>query len=307
MELTVEQQKTIETFGGLNYPADKIAMILDVDREQFLFKFNTPETDPSYQTGNARYHYDRGQLMAQAEIDKANLRRAKDGNQTSIAQYKKDVLQRDVENAKLRTVYHQEESHLEALKLMIEKGDTKSLTTLQVEFIDQIDYIRGLHLRWRSKPFIINAVRMRWPNLSKIQVGKLYNDTLNFFYLDNDVKIEAWRNIYAEKLDNLAALALEMNDGELSRRCIADASEIRGVNKELPPQIPPEVLDRRPVFYTIDITKLGIPKIDRPDLASMIDNMDLSREEKNRFKREAMIEDVPFELIIEDEKDQDNN
>jgi hypothetical protein len=307
MELNPEQQKTIETFGGLNYPAEKIAMILDMDREQFLVQFGTPDADPAYQTGNIRYHYDRGQLMAQAEIDKANLRRAKDGNQTSIAQYKKDVLQRDVENAKLRTVYQQEGDHLEALKIMIEKGDIKGLTTIQVEFIDQIDYIRGLHLRWRSKPFIVNAVRMRWPNLSKIQVGKLYNDTLNFFYLDNDVKIEAWRNIYAEKLDNLAALALDMNDGELSRRCIADAAGIRGVNKEVPPQVPPEVLDRRPVFYTIDITKLGIPKIDRPDLASLIDNLDLSREEKNRFKREAMIEDVPFELIIDDEKDQDNN
>lgn len=303
MQLNDEQLETIETFGSLNYPPEKIVMILNIDHDDFFIDFNMPDSDPAYAPGQIRYHYDRGQLMAQAEIDKSNLKRAKEGNLTSIAQYKKDIIYRDTQNAKKRTIFHQEETYLQELKLLIENGQTTNLTPLQVQFIEQIDFIRSLHLRWNSKPFIINSVRMKWPDLSRNQVGKLYDDAVNFFYLDNDIKMDAWKNVYAEKLDNLSALALEMNDLEQCRRCIAEAADIRGVKKENAQQIPQELLDRRPVYYTLDIEQLGIPKVNRYELAAFIDNLELTSKEKHKIKREAMLEDTPFELITDDETD----
>ena len=303
MQLNDEQLETIETFGGLNYQPEKIVRILGLDHEDFFLEFNISEQDPAYGPGHIRFHYDRGQLMAQAEIDKANLKRAKDGNLTSVAQYKKDVLARDIENAKNKTIYHQEKSYLEDLKLLIEKGHSANLTSLQVQYIEQIDYIRTLYLRWDSKPFIINAVRMKWPSIPRRQAVVLYNDTVNFFYLDNDIRIEAWKNVYAEKLDNLAALAVVMNDLEQTRRCLTEAAEIRGVKKDQAQVIPPELLDRRPVFYTMDIQKLGIPKPNRYELASFIDKLDLTQAEKAKLKRESMIDDSPFELLLDDDQD----
>ena len=302
MNLSKDQLSLIETFGGLNYPPGKIVMILDVDQEQFLEDFNLPDSDPEYKSGQIRYHYDRGQVMAQAEIDKGNLQRAKEGNQTSIAQYKKDTISRDVQNAKIKIIYQQEKTYLDDLKILIEKGNSANLTTLQIEFIEQIDYIRGLFLRWNSKPFIINAVRLKWPKLSRNQVVKLYNDSINFFYLDNEIKVEAWRNIYAEKLDSLATLAVEINDIEQARRCLVEAADIRGVKKDKPQQLPEHVLERQPVFYTMDVEKLGLPKINRYELAAFIDNLDLTSMEKLKLKRDSMIEDSPFEILLDDEK-----
>jgi len=305
MELTPEQQKTIEQLGGLHYSAEKVAMYLELDRAEFLAEFNTPETDPKYKTGNARYHYDRGLLLAQAEVDKANLKRARDGNLTSVAQFKKDVTIQNFENAKRRILYQDEKTQLDQLKGLIERGEVRELPAHMVEYFEQIDYIRGLYLRWQSKPFIINAVALKWPKMTKFKVGKLYNETLNFFYLDNEVKVESWRNIYAERLDNLAALAAEMNDIDQARRCLVDAAEIRGVNKDQPPQLPADLLDRRPIFYTIDIQKLGIPKIPRTVLADFIDKLELTELEKSKARREAMVEESPFELVIEDEENKD--
>lgn len=303
MDLTPEQYKTIEQLGGLHYSAEKIAMYLEIDRREFIAEFNTTEQDPDYRSGNVRYHYDRGLLLAQTEVDKANLKRARDGNLTSVAQFKKDVTIQNFENAKRRHLYHDDKNQLEQLKGLIERGEVHELPAPMVEYFEQIDYIRGLYLRWESKPFIVNAVSLKWPHLNKIKIGKLYNETMNFFYLDNDIKVEAWRNIYAERLDNLAALAAEMNDLEQARRCLVDAAEIRGVNKDQPKQIPPELLDRRPVFYTIDIQRLGIPRIDRSKLASFIENLDLSEPEKMKFRKDAMVEDAPFELVIEDNEE----
>ncbi|MCX6250357.1 MAG: hypothetical protein NTX61_06360 [Bacteroidetes bacterium] len=302
MNLSTEELDLIETFGGLNYPPEKIVMILDVDQEQFFLDFNLPDSDPDYKSGHIRYHYDRGQVMAQAEIDKANLRRAKEGNLTSIAQYKKDIIYRDVQNAKRKTIYQQEKTYLEDLKILIEQGNSANLTSIQIDFIEQIDYVRSLHLRWNSKPFIINAVRLKWPKLARNQVVKLYNDAINFFYLDNEIKVEAWRNIYAEKLDCLAALAIEISDIEQARRCLVEAAEIRGVNKDVPQQIPEHFLNRQKVFYTMDVEKLGLPKINRYELAAFIDKLDLTSVEKLKLKRDSMIENSPLEILLEDEK-----
>lgn len=302
MDLTPEQFKTIEQLGGLHYSPEKVAMYLEIDRHEFISEFNTIDSDPQYRSGNVRYHYDRGLLLAQTEVDKANLKRARDGNLTSVAQFKKDVTIQNFENAKRRHLYQDDKNQLEQLKGLIERGEVRELPAPMVEYFEQIDYIRGLYLRWESKPFIVNAVALKWPNMNKIKIGKLYNDTMNFFYLDNDIKVEAWRNIYAERLDNLAALAAEMNDLEQARRCLVDAAEIRGVNREQQQQIPPELLDRRPVFYTIDIQRLGIPRIDRSKLANFIENLDLSEPEKMKFRKDAMVEDTPFELVIDNEE-----
>ncbi len=302
MDLTPDQYKTIEQLGGLHYSPEKVAMFLDLEREAFLAEFHTLEHDPDYKSGNVRYHYDRGLLIAQTEVDKANLKRARDGNLTSVAQFKKDVTLQNFELAKRRILYHDEKTQMDQLQGLIERGEVRDLPAPMVEYFEQIDYIRSLYLRWQSKSFIINAVTLKWPSLNKIKISKIYNDTLNFFYLDNDIKVEAWRNIYAERLDNMAALAVEMNDLEEARRCLKDAAEIRGVNKEQPPELPPDLLDRRPVLYTMDIQKLGIPKIDRNKLASFIDSFEISEVQKQKYKKEALIEDTPFELIIEDEE-----
>ena len=313
MDLTPEQLKTIEQLGGLHYSAKRVAMYMDLDRKEFLSEFHTNENDPDYKSGNIRYHYDRGLLLAQTEVDKGTLKRARDGNLTSLAQFKKDVIFQNFENAKNRKLYQEEKTKiyqgektkLNQLKALIESGEVKELPAAMVEYFEQIDYIRGLHFRWESKTFIINAVALKWPQMTKYEIARLYNETLNFFYLNNDVKVEAWRNIYAERLDNLGALAAEMNDLEQSRLCFMNAADIRGVTKNQPPQLPADLLDRRPVFYTIDIQKLGIPSVLRTRLAEFIDKLDLTDLEKNKYRREAMVDDTPFDLVIEDEEAQD--
>ena len=79
-----------------------------------------------------------------------------------------------------------------------------------------------------------------------------------------------------------------------------DAANLRGVNKDQHNIIPPALLDRRRIVYTMDIEKLGIPKVNKYELAAFIDNLDISEKEKSRLKREALIEFTPFEIIPND-------
>ena len=299
MELTAEQLKDIEHLAGINYSTQMIAMYLDVDEKEFLADFNDPES-------KIRYHYDRGKLIIQAEIDKANLKRARDCNLTSIQQWKKDSNSMKIENYKKKVLFDQEMREFDQLQTLIEKGEVTSLPEQLVEFYEQIDFIRSLYCKYNSKNYIINMVRMKWPKITTFIATKLYYETLNFFNLNNPVKVEAWKNIYADRLDNAALICFEMNDFETFRRLTLDAAEMRGVGKEIPNQIPKELLERKPTFYITDPELLGITKVSRPALAEFIDNLDITEFEKNRVKREAQVIDVPF-VFVGDEQEQDND
>ena len=302
MELTPAQLREIENLAAINYSVKQIAMYLDLDFKAFQKAFTISTDDPDYKAGHIRYHYDRGQLMAQAEIDKANLKRAKDGNLTSIQQWKKDTAAQKLINLKQKVYYDEERQEYEHLQALIERGDTANLPEKIVKYYEQIDFIRCLYNKYESKSFIINAVSKHWPSLTKHNATQLYFDTLNFFNLDNTVKVEAWANIYADRLDNMARICHELNDFETERRCIMDAAQLRGVGKDKGPQIPDELLDRRPVFYTIRLKDLGVPEINRNDLAAFIDKLDISEKVRQRVRREALIEDVPFEMMQDGEE-----
>lgn len=293
MELTPQQYKDIEQLASLNYTVKQLAMYLDVDYKKFQVDFYDLDS-------KIRYHYDRGKLVTQAEIDKANLKRAKDGSLTSIQQWKKDANHQKLEAIKKQVFYDEQEAEYEQLQALIEQGKVTNLPEKIVIYYEQIDFIRCLYNKYESKSFIINAVNLKWPALSKYQATNLYHEALNFFNLDNPVKVEAWSNIYADKLDNMARICYEINDFETARRCLMSAAELRGVGKEKPGEIPPELLDRRPVFYTMRIEEIGVPSASRQALASFIDNLDITEREKSKAKREALIEDVPL-ILAEDE------
>lgn len=293
MELTPAQYKDIETLSALNYSVKQLAMYLGVDYQKFQKEFHDMDS-------KIRYHYERGKLITQAEIDKANLKRAKDGSLTSIQQYKKDATAQKLEVIKKQTFYDEQEAEYEQLQALVEKGEVTNLPEKVVTYYEQVDYIRCLYNKYESKSYIINAVTLKWPKLSKYQATNLYFEALNFFNLDNPVKVEAWANIYADKLDNMARICYEMNDYETARRCIMDAAQLRGVGKEKAGEIPPELLDRRPVFYTIKIEEIGVPKVPRKNLAAFIDNLDITEREKTKVRREALIEDVP--LVLEQDE-----
>lgn len=299
MELTPEQYKSIETLASINYSTEKIALYLGVDHIEFIRDFSLPGS-------KTRHHYDRGQLITQVEIDKSTLKKAKDGNLTSIQQWKKDSLVQKLENRKKEILFDQERNDYEQLQALVERGEVRNLPAHLVEYYEQIDFIRSLYNKWQSKNYIINAVTLKWPKISKYQVGILYNDTLNFFNLDNKVKVEAWAEIYADKLDNMAILAQEMNDLETARRCLTDAAEMRGVGKEKPMEVPQEFYDRRPVLYTTKLKDIGIPEPNRLKLAEFIDALDITEGEKVKIRRDAQVEDIPFVLFSEDAQIQDN-
>lgn len=299
MELSSDQYKVIEAMAPV-FSIAQIAMAMNLDRDEFVTACDISEDDPQYKPGHPRYHYDKGKLQADWDIAKGTLKRAKDGNQTSIQQFQKYQQQRDLEKVKQTVLSRSRRKMLgTAQTLSADPGNALALIKADVE---QVEFIRELFASYNSKNQIIVRIRKRWEKMGELEAERLYNEVLNFFYLTNDeVKLEAWRNILAERMDDLFHICVQTNDFETARRCLADLAEIRGVLKDQAQQVPIEILDRRPIIYSLRISDFGMVPANRNELAAIIDSFDVSEKDKSRLKREAMIEDVPFELTDHEE------
>lgn len=292
LDLTSEQITDLEKLAGIAFPPEKIAMYFGIPEDHFMNEFNDPES-------KIRYHYDKGLLQSTADVNKGTLKRAKDGNLSSIAQLGKDLYQQKLSASKKRRMFDSEKHNYEQLQAFIEEGEIRDIPADQLEYFEQLDYIRSLYGKYESKSFILNAVQVKWPKLSKLSVNKLFSESLNFFYLDNEVKIEAWQNIYADQLDNMARICFDMNDFETGRRCLNDAAKMRGVGSEDKSRIPKDLFDRKPVFYTIRPEDVGIRRVSRVKIGQFIDELPILEKDKMRVKRDAGVEDVDFELVEE--------
>ena len=155
-------------------------------------------------------------------------------------------------------------------------------------YLDQLELIRSMHQKYKSKHFITNHL-VTSRKITRQLAHKLYCDALNYFYLDNTITKEAWRNIYAEKLDASADVAWHLNDMETYARNIVRAAEMRGLNQVDPPALPDDFYDRRVIIYDTDITKIGFKRESRAQLGEFIDALEITDSEKDAARQDAGI------------------
>lgn len=93
MEFTAEQLETIESLAGINYTIRQIAMYFDVTPQLLYNEYEDKESEFAY-------HFDRGRLMASADVDMQLLKDAKSGNLTAAAMFKKAEKSSRINNLK---------------------------------------------------------------------------------------------------------------------------------------------------------------------------------------------------------------
>lgn len=101
IRLAQEQLEEIENLSGAGYDIDKIAMYLDVDRNQMRKEFSNPDSF-------VRYHYDRGILLVDAEAGIKLAENAKVGNITAHQQLMKIRAGQRLESLRKTIMYGEE-------------------------------------------------------------------------------------------------------------------------------------------------------------------------------------------------------
>lgn len=174
------------------------------------------------------------------------------------------------------------------LQVFIDSGKQNSMSRELVEYLTLLETVRALYDKYRTKKFIVELLLKPPYELSRYLALKIYHDALNFFYSSNPVKREAWANIIADKLEKLAELSIADNNFDNAFKCYTKVADLR-MGKENQVEIPLELRDRRPVFYTINPADLKLPPVNRRKLAQFIDGLtDIPQEERFRLHRDAL-------------------
>lgn len=149
-------------------------------------------------------------------------------------------------------------------------------------------------------------LRKDYPDICFNTARSRVYDAINVFHLNNTVKNEAWDQYYADKLEDLAKLAIASNDWKSAERILTRAHALRtmrendGIDVSL--LAPPTLL----MSNDISIVDLNVERRDMRKLSKkytnreyyrMIDGLPVDKEEKERLMNDADVSDVDFEEV----------
>jgi len=194
------------------------------------------------------------------------------------------------------TALYAEDFTLDQLEALIEGGKKNTIPQEVADYLNILEMTRDWYYKNSSKKFIIDHLRAVVKDksgkpASEYVCNKVYCDALNFFYLNNSVRKQAYRNLYAERLELAAQVAWKQGDMESYGRNIERAAKMRQLDLEDKENLSEKLKKRAPVIYTLNPEDVGVESVPRYKLAEMIDNLNIPEKEKSKAKRDAGVED----------------
>lgn len=195
------------------------------------------------------------------------------------------------------------------LQEFLHTGHSMSIPEKLQDYIRKINAVPSIvHHNGATITRCISALRRQFPDMTYSQARGIYEDAMNFFYMDNTVTSDAWDNYYADQFDKLARLALGMDKPEAALRAFSKAHELRtrSTDRIKPGDWAP------PTFIISDRIKpeqLGYAKQNLYDIArkaesgyykKLIEGLPITDKEKERLIEEAEVEDSAFEDLTTD-------
>jgi hypothetical protein len=127
----------------------------------------------------------------------------------------------------------------------------------------------------------------------------MYDEAVTLFYTNRNVEKKALRNMYADQMDEAALIvrdnAESAKDWEVYGNLTEKAYKMRGLDKEDPKKLDKGVYLKPLRYYSLDSAVVGLPEINRQELASQIEALEIPEREKSRLRMEANMEQIKIE------------
>jgi hypothetical protein len=197
---------------------------------------------------------------------------------------------------------------LEAIYDFIDNGDRSKAPQEVVDYLHLMDKIRAMHLRidrYGSKDAIVNHL-MKIEGLSRYLANKAYNQSMEYFYADNDISKEAWRNILAQRMEKNISLAQQLvkdvADSSKVNKMYIEMAQALGLHLPDPEPVPEGAYDRPNKIYTLSMEDLGRVPQPKKELRDFIMNLpEVSEKVKQMALQEALLE--PMQIFPDENED----
>lgn len=168
------------------------------------------------------------------------------------------------------------------------------------DYLRDLEVVRAQLMRYKDKSYIIKVLMGEPYHLTRFKAAKRYNDALDFFYVDKEVKAMAYANLTADKIESTAnalrPLIRSFNDLKVWVEAMCKATEFRLKYVKDDTLLPEERKEVR--IYTADVGLLGekLENENRDRLEAYIKNFDIPEKERQRIMAEASVIDNKLSL-----------
>lgn len=200
-----------------------------------------------------------------------------------------------------------EDSKLQLLEAYIQSGSTKRLEPEEIEYLDVICKMNTMRRKFGQGETIKFFTKPPY-SISAYRAKQMYYESIQLFYADEQVDKQALRNLKAEQLEAAAELVLATaqspRDLEIYGNLILQSAKIRQLDTPEPLSLPTDAFRRHIKVYSLDPRTVKIDVADRNEIARIVDELEIPEADKKRVKTDALIEDVDFiEVLNEQKKD----
>lgn len=199
-----------------------------------------------------------------------------------------------------------DESKYIILEAYIESGCAIKLSEDDEEYLNILTLMNSMRRKYgmvKTIKFFQNPPY----SISQYRSKEMYYESINLFYSDEKVEKKALRNLKAEQLEKAAELALaaatSVDDLDIYKNIILASAKLRELDKIDLPEIPKELYEKPIKIYTLKPEQLKLPQADRNELALIIDALETGESDKKRFRMEAMVEDIDFIDLLDEQEE----
>ena len=201
------------------------------------------------------------------------------------------------------------ESKYHIIEDYIENGSQGNLEDDEIEYLDILCKMNSMRRKFGMQK-TIRFYKGKPYELSAYMAKQMFYESINLFYSDDKLEKKAIRNLKAEQLEQAAELCMRTatcsKDLEIYGDLQMKAAKLRQLDKVDPPEIPQELYNKPVKIYTLDPKLIGLPDPDRRSIAKEIDALDISEKDKQRLKRDGLIEnDIDIIEILTDQHEED--
>ena len=164
------------------------------------------------------------------------------------------------------------------IEQVLSTGSLDALPEPERRYYDLMELVRGLRARLKfnnqvvTKAGIIRLLKSEPYGLSDYMARRVYTDSMNFFWAQDDVRPRAWSNFSAERRENWANLLFVQGDPRDALKYMKLAAQLCGCFDQESPGVPEELLNQQQtVIYTTSRRDLGLPATDRRRVEQLID------------------------------------
>lgn len=303
LPLDDEDWDKLETLSALGYSNEKIATYFGIDK--IIFK-----QIASDKNSMLAERLEAGKLKQDIDERLALYHVAANGDVPAQKQIHEIKRSRAFKISKMDifgTFEHQR--ILERLNDYIQDG--KSIKDISVEeqlYIDSLIFIRdmdSIYGRRATVDFFVKHFKLKHQRASE-----MYDEAVNLFYGDRNINKKALRHKFADRLEMAANVVMSnaetSKDWEVFGNLTKQASVLLELDKPDVNKLPKELYMPSVRVFSLNTELVGLPNINRNELAAEIDSLDQPESVKSNLRQDAMIEPInlssKFDVIEEEYK-----